>query len=79
MNGKELCIFILTNHMLDDDIETILDKAFVSVEQIAEHFKVACPTVRAWIELGKIKGVKLGETYYVQRDEYERVVKDGVK
>lgn len=79
MTGKELLIYIIDNDLYDNDIEEILEKAFRSEEEIAEYFKVACPTVRAWLELGKIDGIKFGNKYYISEKEFERIKAKGVK
>lgn len=66
MTGRDLIIYILQNKLEDEVI--VKDGVFVgmtSVEEVAAKCGVGVATVKAWYELGAIKGIKFGETLYL--------------
>jgi len=54
--------------------ETTRQKAFFSTPQLAEWLGVFHTTVRRWIELGKVKGIKVGRNYKIPASEAMRVL-----
>lgn len=61
MTGKELILYILLSDLEDEEI----DKdgklvGFITVEEMALKRGVGVETIRAWINLGRIKSVTIG-------------------
>lgn len=48
-------------------------------QDIADHFKVTTRTVTTWIRSGVIKAVRFGRQWRITDDEFERIIKEGVK
>lgn len=68
MTGRDLIIYILTNDLLNEPV--VKDNriiGFYTAEEAAVNMGVGITTVKTWIELGKMPGVKLGETYLIPR------------
>lgn len=66
MTGRDLIIYILTNGLEDEPV--VKDGSFIgfmTIEKFAVLNEVGIETVRAWIEMGLVKSVKLGETFYI--------------
>ena len=66
MTGRDLIIYILENHLEDEPV--FLDKGFLNLlseEDAAVKLNVGQATIKAWLELGMIKGVKVGESIYI--------------
>lgn len=69
MTGRDLIIYILQHDLEDEDI--FKDGKFalgVSLEKAAEQFSVGVETIKAWLELGWLKGVKINDDQYVFPD-----------
>ena len=76
MTGRELIIYILENKLEDEPIlinSKIL--GFLSIEEAALKYNVGPETVRIWIELNMIPGIKLGDQFYIPAN----IVKQGVE
>ena len=68
MTGRDLIIYILSNNLLDEPV--VKDNkiiGFYTVEEAAVITHCGTATVRAWIEMGKLPGVKFGETYLIPK------------
>lgn len=66
MLGRDLIIYILENGLENEPV--VKDGSFIgfmTVEKFAVLNEVGTETVKAWIDMGLVKSVKLGETYYV--------------
>lgn len=66
MTGRDLIIYILENHLENEPV--FLDKGFLNLlseEDAAVKLNVGQATIKAWLELGMIKGVKVGESIYI--------------
>lgn len=66
MTGRDLIIYILTNHLEDEPV--FKDGAilgFISVEETAAKLDVGAATIYAWIQLGKLPSVVIGNTIYI--------------
>lgn len=61
MTGLDLIRYILINNLENETI----DKIFMTDEEAAVKFEVGPATVRAWYELGIVKGVKIGNTIFL--------------
>jgi len=66
MTGRDLIIYILQNGLEDKPVfENGKFIAFLTVDEAALKFHVGPETIKAWCELGILKGVKVGETLYI--------------
>lgn len=66
MTGRDLIIYILANGLEDEPV--VKDGSFIgfmTVEKFAVLNEVGTETVRAWIDMGLVKSVKVGDVYYV--------------
>lgn len=66
MTGRDLIIYILSNNLENEPV--FLDKGFLNL--LSEHeaaikHDVGIATIKAWLELGVLKGVKVGEAVYI--------------
>ena len=69
MTGREMIIFILENHLEDEEI--IQDgkiAGFLTVEEVAIKFKVGVETARIWADRGIIDSVLLDGNFYIPVD-----------
>lgn len=74
MTGRELIIYILKNGLEDKPIfgeGAFFD--FMSEEEFAARMEVGVATVRAWIEIGFLTAVRIGDAYYIPRKYSEWV------
>lgn len=61
MTGRDLIIYIMNNGLENEEV--IKDGVMVGLineAQVAARFGVGVSTVRAWVTLGMIKGVRVG-------------------
>ena len=66
MTGRDLIVYIMTNHLEDKPV--FKDGAligFESEDKFAVKMNVGVPTVRAWIDLGMINSIKIGDVNYI--------------
>ena len=66
MTGRDLIIYILSNNLENEPV--FLDKGFLNLlseNEAAIKFDVGKATIRTWLELGMVKGVKVGEEIYI--------------
>ena len=69
MTGRELIVYILQHNLEDTDI--FKDGKFalgVTIEEAAEEFNVGSETIKAWLELGWVKGIRINDDQYVFPD-----------
>ena len=66
MTGRELILYILANNLEDEQV--FKDATFVGVYTPAA-FAIKCnfgiATVNAWVQLGKIESVRVGNSYLI--------------
>lgn len=76
MTGRELIIYILENKLEDEPI-FINSKllGFLTIDEAALKYNVGPETVRLWIALKMIPGIKIGEQFYIPAN----IVKQGVE
>lgn len=69
MTGKDLIIYILMN---DLENEPVLKDGkilgFMTAMEAAVKFEVGVSTIRLWVELGSLNGIKLGDEIYIPAD-----------
>lgn len=46
------------------EVKPSLEDPFLTVEEVAEIFKVKTYTVREWLKLGKLKGIKISNNQW---------------
>lgn len=66
MTGRDLIIYILSNNLENEPV--FLDKGFLdllSENDAAVRFDVGTATIRTWLEIGALKGVKVGDKIYI--------------
>lgn len=63
MTGKELIIYILENDLLDAEIFTSKRPGtiFITPEMAAFRWECGVATVKAMVEMNKVKGIKLND------------------
>ncbi len=69
MTGRDLIIYILQHNL--EDQEVVKDGVFIgfmSENEAAVKFGVAASTIRTWYIIGKLDGVKIGESLFFLRD-----------
>lgn len=66
MTGKDLIIYILENDLENEDLFSHnFAPLFISAEKAAVKWNCGTATVKAMIEIGKVKGAKIGNEYFV--------------
>ena len=66
MTGRDLIIYILSNNLEDEPV--FMDKGFLNLmseSDAAIKLDVGVATIRTLLELGLIKGVRVGEEVYI--------------
>ena len=66
MTGREIILYILENKL--EDRELFTDKLmplFVTADHAAVKWNCGTAIVKAMIEMKKVKGVKIGDNYFV--------------
>lgn len=62
MTGRELIIYIMSNKLENEEIiKNGVMVGLISEEKVAARFGVGLGTVRAWVTLGKLKGIRVGD------------------
>lgn len=65
MTGKELIYYILQNDLENEDVLKIGSLiGIIDEKQLAVKLDVGTATVKAWYQLGMIKGLQIGEVLY---------------
>lgn len=71
MTGKDLILYILQNNLESEVI--IKDGAlirFMNEEEAAVKFDVGVGTIKAWCDLGILKGTRIGDSvYFLKRSD----------
>lgn len=66
MTGRELMIYILENNLEDEPvIENGRIIGLKSVEEVAVEMNYGVETVKALVDMGALKGVKIDGGYYI--------------
>ena len=66
MTGKDLIIYILSNHLEDEEI--FKDGKFVgfmTVLEAAAKYNVGTATIQAWINKDMLTAIQIGDVYYI--------------
>ena len=70
MTGRDLIIYILKNSLEDEqvfDFGVLL--GFITPEDAAKKFEVGLATINAWVEMGLLRSIKIGESIFIPADE----------
>lgn len=74
MTGRDLIIYILENNLEDQSVfENGELLGFMSIEMAALKFGVGTSTIKVWIDLRIIPGIKIGDKLYIPAN----IVKQG--
>ena len=66
MTGRDLIIYILENHLEEEPIfKNGKFIGFVTVGEVAVKLHVGEETVKAWYQLGVLKGIKVGDEIFI--------------
>lgn len=66
MNGRDLIIYILQNHLEDEPVfqdDKIL--GFITDAEAAVKFGVGIATIRVWVNNDELPGLRVGEQLYI--------------
>ena len=69
MTGRELILYILQNHLEDQEIfanDKFLD--FMTVKDAAVKFEVGESTVHVWVKMNLLPCIKIGEEIFIPKD-----------
>ena len=74
MVGRDVIIYILQHNLEDEPVfQNGLFIGFISASEVAAMLGVGNATIRAWHELGVIKGVEIGNTLYFLEDRVKKL------
>ena len=66
MTGRDFIVYILTNNLENCPVfDEGMFLGFLTVEQVATKMQVGTATVEAWIGLGMLDHIKIGEVIYI--------------
>lgn len=66
MTGRELIIYILKNNLEDKELfDSDLSPLFMTAEKAATEWNCGTATVKAMVEIGKVKGIKIVNDYFI--------------
>jgi hypothetical protein len=66
MTGRDLIIYILQNNLENEEIfANGKFIGFITVEEAAVKFDVGVETVKIWVDLGYLSGIKSGGEIYI--------------
>lgn len=70
MTGKDLILYILQNDL--ENAPVFNDGRFLNfmtVQEAAVHYKTGEATVRAWIQLGQLNYIQIGNMIFIARED----------
>lgn len=69
MTGRDLILYILLNKLEDEFIFKDGKSAFFITDvEAAERYDMGVATIRAWVQMGRLPGVWLGDKLYILKD-----------
>lgn len=72
MTGRDLIIYILQNHLEDENIfKDGIFIGFMDLETAAAKSNVGIETMKAWVMLNREKSVKIGDQIYILKDGWK--------
>lgn len=77
MTGRDLIIYILQNNLEDTLVfEDGKILGFLTIEEVAVQFDVGIATIKVWLDVGYIKGVKFGDNIYIPVKSVSDLIKE---
>lgn len=68
MTGRDLIVYILENGLEDEPLfENGKLIGFMSVDEVAYECCVGRATVKAWVEIGKVPSLKIGDMIFIPK------------
>lgn len=78
MTGRELIMYILENHLEDEQVyKDGKLMGFLTVEEAALKFNVGPETIKVWYAINALPGFKLGDELYIS-DRIVEMLSKGV-
>lgn len=66
MTGRDLIVYILQNNLEDTPVfEDGRFLGFITDEEAAIKYNVGIATIRLWIDMGLLKGIKICDKIYI--------------
>lgn len=68
MTGRELILYILQNHLEDQEVfanDKFLD--FMTVKDAAVKFEVGESTIRVWVKMDMLPSIRVGEEIFIPK------------
>lgn len=76
MTGRDLILYILRNGLENEPVaQNGKLIGFLTIEDAAIKFDVGTATIGAWIELGMMESVRIGDTLFIP-DIYDKFLKE---
>lgn len=76
MTGRDLILYILRNGLENEPVaQNGKLIGFLTIEDAAIKFDVGTATIGAWIELGMMESVRIGDTLFIP-DIYDKILKE---
>lgn len=77
MTGRDLIIYILENNLENTKVfEDGKLLGFLSIEEVAVQFDVGIATIKVWLDVGYIKGIKFGDKIYIPVKSVSDLIKE---
>lgn len=77
MLGRDLVTFIMKNNLLDTDVfEDGKLIGYISEEEAGTKFGVGAATIRVWVNQGRLNGLRINDTVYIQYDSEDPRLKE---
>ncbi|MBR5862195.1 MAG: hypothetical protein IKZ08_02600 [Bacteroidales bacterium] len=69
MTGRELVVYIMENHLEDEEvIKNGVFVGFISEDEVAAKLGFGVATIRAFVELGILEGHRINDRLYFRKD-----------
>lgn len=80
MTGREFILYILTNHLEDEQLFDESGKfiCFMTEQEAAVKFGVGTSTIRTWIVFKRLDAVCIADRYYIPVNAELKEVSDAV-
>ena len=70
MTGRELIVYILTNHLEDEVIfKNGSFVGYITIEEAAARSDVGIETIKAWIDMALVPSIKFNSEIYIPANE----------
>lgn len=66
MTGRDLIVYILQNHLEDEDIfKDGVFVGFMKASEVASRLNVGTATIRAWVDMKYMNGIIINDEVYI--------------